>query len=217
MREILGIVKTKSGRSQYKTKCTICGLIAHVRVSRYDENANCKHCLLIERNRAGLGRGAIGRYVTKTFFNYFRFGAKRRGVLFEVDVDYLNEIWTGYCAISGMEILAPTTTDGDGNFRRKSATASLDRIDSNHGYIKGNVQWVHKSINIMKNGFSQEEFVYFCHMVAENNVNQQPSVLKGNRKVGTKVQRLEGEEDPTDNPSTSARHPEKDDDIVRHS
>jgi hypothetical protein len=194
LREIIGIVKTKSGRQQYRTKCTVCGLIAHVRVSRYDEDAICKHCLIVERNKALAGRGALNRTITKTFFNYFKNGAKRRGVEFNITVDYVNSIWTGVCAISNLEITAPITTDGNGNFSRDGITASLDRIDSSKGYIEGNVQWVHKFINIMKNGFSQEEFIYLCHQVAKNHVNQQPSVLKGNRKVSTKVQRLDGEE-----------------------
>jgi hypothetical protein len=194
LREIIGIVKTKSGRQQYKTKCTSCGLIAHVRVSRYDEDANCKHCSTVERNKALAGRGALGRTVTKTFFNYFKNGAKRRRVDFNVTIDYVESLWTGACTISGLGITAPTTTDGNGNFFRDGITASLDRIDSSKGYIEGNVQWVHKFINIMKNGFSQEEFIYLCQQVAKNHVNQQPSALKGNRKVSAKVQRLDGEE-----------------------
>lgn len=218
MREIEGIAKDKCGRQQYKTKCTICGLIAHVRVSRYDKDAPCKHCSTVERNKQGLGRGAENRQITKTFFNYFKNGAKRRKVEFKVSITYVNSLWTGKCAISGLSIEAPRTTDGNGNFSREGITASLDRINSSLGYVEGNVQWVHKYINIMKNGFSQEEFIYLCQTVAQNHANQQPSVLKGNRKVSTKVQRLESEEIPANNLSTSAQHPTNEgDDIVRHS
>lgn len=218
MREIVGITKDRSGRQQYRTICTICGLIAHVRVSRFDKDATCKRCSTIERNKSNEGRGAINKTITKTFLNYFKNGAKRRGVEFKLSLAYVESLWTGFCAISKLPISAPRTTDGNGNFTRDGITASLDRIDSTVGYVEGNVQWVHKYINIMKNGFSQEEFIYLCHTVALNNANQQPSVLKGNRKVSTKVQRLEGEEIPTNNPSTSAQHPTTEgDDIVRHS
>lgn len=49
-------------------------------------------------------------------------------------------------------------------------TASLDRIDSNIGYVEGNVQWVHKTINLMKNIYSIEDFKYLCKCVHETNI-----------------------------------------------
>ena len=45
-------------------------------------------------------------------------------------------------------------------------TASLDRIDSSKGYIEGNVQWVHKMVNMSKQQYTQEEFVEMCTAVA---------------------------------------------------
>lgn len=47
-------------------------------------------------------------------------------------------------------------------------TASLDRIDSSKGYVKGNIQWVHKDVNIMKNDLDTETFVRYCSLVYEN-------------------------------------------------
>ena len=51
----------------------------------------------------------------------------------------------------------------------KTATASLDRIDSTKGYIDGNIQWVHKRINTMKMDMSQKDFIDFCKQVAQTN------------------------------------------------
>ena len=48
-------------------------------------------------------------------------------------------------------------------------TASLDRIDSSQGYVAGNVQWVTKEMNVMKNIHSQTEFVDLCRLVVEHN------------------------------------------------
>lgn len=62
------------------------------------------------------------------------------------------------CALSGLNL----------SFDNKNITASLDRIDSSKGYIKGNVQWVHKHINIMKNKFDNEYFIEMCKKIAEN-------------------------------------------------
>jgi len=36
------------------------------------------------------------------------------------------------------------------------------------GYIKGNVQWVLKDINMMKQQYSQSRFIELCKMVTKN-------------------------------------------------
>lgn len=46
-------------------------------------------------------------------------------------------------------------------------TASLDRIDSSKGYILGNVQWVHKDINKMKQDFSKEYLIDLCKKIVD--------------------------------------------------
>ena len=43
--------------------------------------------------------------------------------------------------------------------------ASLDRIDNNNGYIKNNVQWLHKDINRMKSNFNQDYFLTLCRKI----------------------------------------------------
>lgn len=60
------------------------------------------------------------------------------------------------CALTGLEL-----------YFGKEKTASLDRIDSNEGYVLGNIQWVHKHINLMKQCFSQNDFINYCRLVAK--------------------------------------------------
>lgn len=67
------------------------------------------------------------------------------------------------CAFTGLTLFFPS------KWKDKSYTASLDRIDSNKGYILGNVQWVHKHINIMKNKFPSDYFIEMCKLIAKNN------------------------------------------------
>lgn len=38
-------------------------------------------------------------------------------------------------------------------------------MNTSEGYVKGNVQWVHKDINLMKNALDQEYFVNLCTKV----------------------------------------------------
>jgi hypothetical protein len=83
---------------------------------------------------------------------------------FDIDKEYLEKLWEqqeGKCAISGIPLLIKY-------FKNKSKpnTASLDRIDSNKGYIKGNVQFVAYSLNLAKNSFSNEEFLTFYNSLS---------------------------------------------------
>jgi hypothetical protein len=46
--------------------------------------------------------------------------------------------------------------------------SSLDRIDNNKGYIKGNVRFVCLMFNIARNDFSDNQVIEFCKQVASN-------------------------------------------------
>lgn len=70
------------------------------------------------------------------------------------------------CALTGMDISFAKTKKGHAT---GETTASLDRIDPSRGYTEGNVQWVHKWVNIIKWDFTQEEFLDICKMVVEHN------------------------------------------------
>jgi hypothetical protein len=98
--------------------------------------------------------------------------AKRRGIEFDISYELLWDIFLKQerkCAYSGIEIFFSRSNlehiNGD-------ATASIDRIDSSIGYVEGNVQWVHKRINIMKGNMSNEEFLDFCEAVTFKNKGQ---------------------------------------------
>lgn len=68
------------------------------------------------------------------------------------------------CALTGLDIFFFRNTNNE-----SEATASLDRIDSSKGYIKDNVQWVHKDINKMKMDFDISYFKHMCTLVSNYN------------------------------------------------
>jgi hypothetical protein len=90
--------------------------------------------------------------------------ARRRKIPFELTIE---DGWNLFltqnkkCALSG-DVLH--FNDRSSTFTDR--TTSLDRIDSSKGYIKGNVQWVHKDINMMKQGYEQDKFIELCKKVA---------------------------------------------------
>lgn len=106
-------------------------------------------------------------------------GAALRGIEFSPQLtrEYLADLFETQlrcCAISGISLqFAPNSK----TVRKGGDTASLDRIDSTKPYEIGNVQWVHKLINIMKCRLSTEQFVKWCRQVVchqDGTTNSQP-------------------------------------------
>lgn len=73
----------------------------------------------------------------------------------------------GKCALSGVDI---NLSDKLHKFSPdySTFTASVDRIDSSKGYIVGNIQWVHKTINYIKRDLDENEFIDWCKKIADN-------------------------------------------------
>lgn len=98
--------------------------------------------------------------ISKSYWQVINNNAKQRNLEFNITLKYIWKLFENQyasCALTGEEIiLCPYNKQ----------TASLDRIDSSKGYIKGNVQWVHKTINKLKNNFKEKEFVLWCGKVA---------------------------------------------------
>lgn len=104
-----------------------------------------------------------------SLWSSIKFGQKRKTkrLKFNITIKYIWDLFLKQnrkCALSGMPIEFTKFVNDS-----KKTTASLDRIDSAKGYTKGNIQWVHKTINQMKMDFSQDEFIYFCKAVAKRN------------------------------------------------
>lgn len=141
------IVK-KYNYSKFKLKDIIKGIIKKRKI---DGN---KH-----KNWKGYGE------LSYVYYSSLLNGAKSRNLDFTVSIEYLWNLFllqNRTCALSGLDILFPTC-----HKNKINQTASLDRIDSSKGYIEGNVQWVHKSINQMKWDMNQSDFLFFCQTITK--------------------------------------------------
>jgi hypothetical protein len=105
------------------------------------------------------GTGEIsGRLLTQ-----IRNSAKIRDIPHNVSDKYLWNLFLKQnrkCALTGIELIF------DSSHHDKN-TASLDRIDSSKGYIKDNVMWVHKDVNLMKHVFDLDYFIGLCGKIYE--------------------------------------------------
>jgi hypothetical protein len=119
----------------------------------------CKICA--NRQTENSNRGVYNG-VRLSWFNKCKIGAETRGLVWNLAVEDIWQIYVrqdGICNLSGVPI-------GWAVVGQKH-TASLDRIDSAKGYTLGNVQLLHKDVNMMKQAFSQEHFVALCQAVAD--------------------------------------------------
>ena len=74
------------------------------------------------------------------------------------------------CALTGVDINIVNTTISHNYLIN---TASLDRIDNNKGYIKGNVRWLHKIVNQIKSDIEDRDLIYICHLISIYNPQPQ--------------------------------------------
>lgn len=201
-------------------KCGKEQIILRNRIISKNDHFMCASCAtkISNSNKIGNGPGTIGD-LGGTFLHAIRKRAKMNKIEFSVSKEYLWDMFIKQdkkCALSGIPITL-SSKNRKSTARYDLITASIDRIDPSFGYIEGNVQWVHKIVNIMKNTLSQEQFIHLCTKVSEfKKDNYEPSLEIGNFNFSRKAQRLTSDEFPSNNLDTSARHPVVllDDDIV---
>ena len=187
-----------SNHLHVKCECS-CGNKSYQRLDRISKRItkSCQNCsiYLKERNHRNLSE------MTSKMLSILKTRSKTRGLDFNIDMEYLNNLYYKQnmkCKLSNIIInINPINND------LKSITASLDRIDNSKGYIKGNVQWLHKRINIMKGNLNELDFIEICNLIAKSNQNNlqdnfDPSILNEllifNSRVNMKEQRLIAED-----------------------
>lgn len=134
-------------------------------------------CYRKEQVHKGLYKGT--KDISGHYFSQLLFGAKSRNLEFAITILYIQELLEKQnyrCALSGLSIKGSKNPNSKHTSTYSEQTASLDRIDSSKGYIEGNVQWVHKDTNFMKQEYSQEYFIQMCRNV----VNYQDKKLEIN-------------------------------------
>ena len=110
--------------------------------------------------------------LNKSNYHHYLRGVKQRTKKkgFEIDLSeaFLKQLLEinqkGLCAVTNTPIVVRHPNDITTLFD----TASLDRIDNNKGYIKGNVQWVMLGVNYMKMTFSNDELHKTLRLIKEN-------------------------------------------------
>lgn len=113
------------------------------------------------KSRAGNRKDTFSSF--KYFITKCKERKKHKGYEYNIDLQYLKELWNnqkGTCPYTGFKMVLPETTKSRSQ-THSLKKASLDRIDSTKGYIKGNVEFVCLLINMAKNNATKEEVLRF--------------------------------------------------------
>lgn len=140
---------------QFKVQCE-CGFTRWIQPNELLNPNKCFSCKKCAHKPS--------KHLMLSQFNKIKKSAEVRGLEFNVSIEYLWDLFLKQnkkCSITG---------DLFSNIRE----ASLDRIDSNIGYVEGNVQWVTYRANVSKHTMTMNELYNFCLKVL-NYANQQPS------------------------------------------
>ena len=158
----LGVI---DGHEWWETRCLKCGTEKKQR-SDYVKSRRATRCSVCYGKRGG--QYDTGGNVPGWYFLRVVERALVRGLELSITPEYVESLWdaqAGRCALTGWSLhIAPVRKGSN----RADTTASLDRINSDQGYVPGNVQWVHKRVNHAKMATSDSDFVELCVAVAEH-------------------------------------------------
>lgn len=139
------------GKQCYSTKWELAKAVRNTTV--------CITC----HNKSGKNNKGKYKEIPISWFEIRRKKALEKGREFGFDIKYLWSIYIKQdrkCALSGLPLDFDTETD--------NGIVSIDRINNDKGYIKRNIQLLHKDINYMKWTFTQKYFIELCNLVAKN-------------------------------------------------
>lgn len=155
-------IKSKQRSTWWLCKCE-CGnekIVRSTELIRGDtKSCGCLRKFENSQNYKGVGKLAQSK------FSHIKYCAEKRQIEFNITIQYAWDLFLkqkGRCFYSNLEIDLQTRNTKGG------MTASLDRIDSKKGYVVGNVMWIHKDINVMKNKFTMNHFIYLCDLISKN-------------------------------------------------
>lgn len=158
--ELLEEVGNNGKHKIWRCKCHACGRVYDKVVANIHKNIKSCGCLYIRQNHNSPNWRGVGE-ISSVLITHYKVNAKRRNIDFNITGEYMWELFIKQerkCALSGVEIKF-------GRMGRDECTASLDRIKSKLPYQEGNVQWVHKHINMMKLDHDQEYFIKLCSLI----------------------------------------------------
>lgn len=162
----------RTGKLMWQCRCE-CGTEKAVYGGHLKQgnSKSCHACTVKSGTDHAQSTGAVGNIPNAWWTEHVmrqRKQKKRINMEISITIEYADKLFVeqgGKCKLTGLPIMITTGKHRDRN------TASLDRINSAIGYIPGNVQWLHKDVNMLKNIYDQEYFIRLCALVSNHAVS----------------------------------------------
>ena len=145
----------KKGRKNYCSLSCLGKITSQINFSEWNHSEeNKKHLRSMSGNKKD---GYTG-------FRVILSSCSKRNKECDLDLQYLKELWenqSGKCAVTNVDLKLQSSYN-------KNYQASIDRIDSSKGYIKGNVRFTSVSVNWLKSNLDDNhlrEFFQIAKMV----------------------------------------------------
>lgn len=163
--------------------CQYCGIEFEKSLSEIKRNEKlnrpnfCTRTCVGKNNVKNLGerRGNIANFkgyrrtgddYTKFRYHFRNIHKRKHNV--DITIEDIKEQWElqkGICYFSGINLILCSYSKVHKN---PIYCASIDRIDSKKGYIKGNIRWVSRAINWMKNDMSDDMVYELINLIVVN-------------------------------------------------
>ena len=174
--------KYKLKRKLVDFKCDYCGKKEYKPISEYNRNLSknrknfcsrscsvkySNHIRVDFENFYDISKHSGNLRDSDTPFRYTYRNCKKRYKDFNLSIEDLKNQWElqkGICPYSKISLDLP-------EYKKRvhfSNRASLDRIDSSKGYVKGNIQFVSTLVNFLKSNLSHEETLDFISTLVKN-------------------------------------------------
>lgn len=163
-RECLGKMNSKLQSKKITTNCVNCGKEIKYKKSHFEKTKNhtcSRTCTGEFRKKLYKGDGNPKSLKLTKYEMYFwsrvktcQLRAKNKDMNCDIDYKYLQKLFeeqSGKCYYSNIDM----RIDGKKGFD----TASVDRVDSNKGYVKGNVVWCINAVNTMKSNYDMDTVI----------------------------------------------------------
>jgi hypothetical protein len=156
--------------AKFELDCPKCGKKRTYKTKIFLERAKekksvCSSCRTAANNKKRIGTKQKEnnpawkgyKHIPGKVFSKLKRDAATREISFDITIEDINDKYEQQdmrCALSGIPVLF-------------GINASVDRIDSDKGYTKDNIQIVLSVVNIMKRDIPEDLFIMLCKNIAE--------------------------------------------------